>query len=180
MLKVEVRRTGRRFDASAQLELAADLATVWGAITDYPALPGFMPGIRACRVVQRTAEGAHDERLVVEQEGEFRFLVFAQSMKVTLDIHHQARKLAVARATRFDLGLFKGSAINIFEGRYELTPLGGRGKAARVLLGYSAVIGLRLPPPPGIGNMAVQQNLSAQLDAVGKEVLRRAGSLRAG
>ena len=30
------------------------------------------------------------------------------------------------------------------------------------------------------GNMAVQQNLSAQLDAVGKEVLRRAGSLRAG
>jgi hypothetical protein len=32
---------------------------------------------------------------------------------------------------------------------------------------------LRVPPPPGIGSMAVKQNLSAQLHAVAREVARR-------
>ena len=52
-VKVEVRRTGKRFEAEAVLDLAADELTVWQTITDYAALPRFMPGIRACRV-QRT------------------------------------------------------------------------------------------------------------------------------
>ena len=52
-VKVDVRRSGRRFDAEAVLDLAADAQTVWDTITDYGALPSFMPGIRACRVIER-------------------------------------------------------------------------------------------------------------------------------
>ena len=49
----------------------------------------------------------------------------------------------------------------------------GRRSSAKVQLRYTAVIGLRLPPPPSIGSMAVRQNLAAQLEAVAAEVARR-------
>jgi hypothetical protein len=172
-VKVEVRRSGRRFEAEAVLDLAADLPTVWDTITDYDALPSFMPGIRSCRVVERHARREGAEHLVVEQQGEFRFLLFAQAMKVLLHIEHQPLRVAQARAVSFDLGLFKRSAIEVFEGCYELKTLAARGKAARTQLRYTSTIGLLLPPPPGIGNVAIRQNLSAQLEAVAQEVARR-------
>ena len=173
-LHVEVRRSGRRFEAEAALELAADAATVWQTITDYDALPRFMPGIRACRVIERRALAADSEQLVIEQQGEFRFLLFAQPMTVRLNIEHQALRVAEAKAVRLDLGAFKGRAIEAFEGRYELTPLPARRGAPRTQLRYRARIALRLPPP-AVGNVAVRHNLFAQLEAVSREVARRCG-----
>ncbi|MBA4178663.1 MAG: hypothetical protein C0505_19200 [Leptothrix sp. (in: Bacteria)] len=175
-VKVEVRRSGRRFEAEAVLDLGADAQTIWDTITDYPALPAFMPGIRSCRVSERHALAGGDERLVVEQQGEFRFLMFAQTMKVLLHIEHRALRVAEAKAVRFDLGsIFTRKAIEVFEGRYELTPLNTDDRPPRTHLSYTATIGLRLPPPPSIGNLAVRQNLVAQLEAVAGEVARRAG-----
>ena len=177
-VKVDVRRSGRRFDATAVLDLAADAETVWDTITDYDALPRFMPGIRACRVIERNAIAKDVEHLVVEQLGEFRFLLFAQPMTVLLNIEHQKLRVAEAKAVRFELGLLKGRAIDVFEGRYELMAGIGRRSAPRVQLRYTALIGLRLPPPPSIGSMAVRQNLAAQLEAVAAEVARRSGRPR--
>lgn len=177
-VKVDVRRSGRRFDAEAVLDLAADAQTVWDTITDYGALPRFMPGIRACRVLERATLANDSEHLVVEQKGEFRFLLFAQDMTVLLNISHQRLRVAEAKAVSFELGLLKRRAIDVFEGRYELNPVTkGRGPP-RVLLRYTALIGLRLPPPPAIGSLAVRQNLAAQLEAVAQEVARRSGLRR--
>jgi hypothetical protein len=172
-VQVDVRRSGRRFEAEAVLDLAADLPTVWSTITDYGALASFMPGIRACRVIERHARPAGAEHLVVEQQGEFRFLLFAQTMKVLLNIEHEGQHMAQAKAISFDLGLFKRSVIDVFEGRYELTPLNTRGQAPRTHLRYTSLIGLLLPPPPAIGNLAIRQNLQAQLEAVAQEITRR-------
>lgn len=175
-VKVEVRRNGRTFVAEAVLDLGADVQTIWDTITDYGALPRFMPGIRACQVNERQPRANGDEHLVVEQQGEFRFLMFAQSMKVLLDIVHQPQRMAEAKAVRFDLGsIFTRRAIEVFEGRYELTPLVANATSPRTHLSYTATIGLRLPPPPSIGNVAVRQNLVAQLEAVAREVARRSG-----
>lgn len=171
--KVEVRRSGRRFEAEAVLDLAADAQTVWDTITDYGALPRFMPGIRTCRVIERQVPVSGTEHLVVEQQGEFRFLMFAQTMNVLLNIEHRLLQTAEAKAVHFDLGIFKRRAIDAFEGRYELVPLAPRHGAARTQLRYTALIGLRLPPPPAVGSVAVRQNLAAQLDAVAQEAARR-------
>jgi uncharacterized protein YndB with AHSA1/START domain len=172
---VEVRRTGRRFEAEAILDLAADAQTVWDTITDYDALPRFMPGIRECRVLERRAPTKTTEHLVVEQRGEFRFLLYAQSMTVRLAIEQQLLRVSEAKATSFELGLLKQRAIDVFEGRYELTPVSRARNAPRTQLRYTAVIGLKLPPPPAIGSVAVRQNLSTQLEAVAREVERRSG-----
>jgi len=174
-VKIEVRRSGRRFEAEAVLDLAADAQTVWDTITDYDALSSFMPGIRACRVIERRMQTKVVEHLVVEQHGEFRFMLFAQAMTVRLNIEHRPLRVAEAKAVSFELGLFKRRAIDVFEGRYELTPQGGRRDAPRTQLRYTAVIGLLLPPPPAVGSVAVRQNLSAQLEAVAQEVGRRSG-----
>jgi hypothetical protein len=174
-VRVEVRRSGRRFEAEAVLDLAADAQTVWETITDYAGLSRFMPGIRACRVIERQPLVNGSEHLLVEQQGEFRFLMFAQTMKVLLNIEHQSLQVAEAKAMHFDLGIFKRRAIEVFEGRYELKPLAARRGAARTQLRYTALIELRLPPPPAVGSMAVRQNLAAQLEAVALEVSRRSG-----
>lgn len=174
-IEVEVHRSGRRFEAEALLDLAAEAQTVWDTITDYGSLARFMPGIRACRVIERQALPEGAERLVVEQLGEFRFLLFAQTMKVMLNIDQQPLRVAHAKAVSFDLGLFKRCAIDVFEGRYELEPVNARHGARRTQLRYRALIGLRLPPPPAIGSVAVRQNLAAQLEAVAQEVARRSG-----
>ncbi len=174
-VKVDVRRSGRRFEAEAVLDLAADTQTVWDTITDYDALSSFMPGIHACRVIERRTLTKVVEHLVVEQHGEFRFLLFAQAMTVRLNIEHRLLRVAEAKAVSFDLGLFKRRAIDVFEGRYELTPQVGRCGAPRTHLRYTAVIGLHLPPPPAVGSMAVRKNLSTQLEAVAQEVGRRSG-----
>lgn len=174
-VKIDVRRDGRRFEAEAVLDLSADAQTVWDTITDYAALSGFMPGIHDCRVIERKALANDGERLVVEQQGEFRFLLFAQSMTVLLNIEHQPLRRAEAKAVHFDLGLFKRRAIDVFEGRYELTPMAARRGVPRLRLRYTALIGLRLPPPPAIGSVAIRQNLATQLEAVAAEVARRRG-----
>jgi len=171
-VEVEVRRSGRRFEAEAVLDLAADAQTVWDTITDYDGLPSFMPGIHACRVIERQTLSKEAEQLVVEQHGEFRFLLFAQAMAVRLDIEHRLHRVAEARAVSFDLGPFKRRAIDVFEGRYELTPQ-TRQSEPGTRLRYVAVIALRLPPPLAVGAIAVRQNLAAQLQAVAHEVGRR-------
>ena len=172
-VKVEVRRDGRRFEAAAVMDLAADAQTVWETVTDYDALARFMPGIHSCRVIERTPLAEAAEQLVVEQQGEFRFMLFAQTMKVLLNIENRPLRFTEATAVHFDLGVFKRSAIDVFVGRYDLAPLPERRGAPRVQLRYTAQIGLRLPPPPAIGNVALRQNLTVQLEAVAAEVGRR-------
>ena len=179
-MKVEVRRSGRRFEAEAMLELAADAQTVWDTITDYDTLASFMPGIHSCRVIERRTPTNGVEHLLVEQHGEFRFMLFTQAMTLRLNIEHLLHRVAEARAVSFDLGLFRGRAIDVFEGRYELISPRRSGSGPQTQLRYSAVIGLHLPPPPAVGSIAVRQNLAAQLHAIAKEVARRGGRLESG
>ena len=146
--------------------------TVKSAIPAGPRFASLSTSIRVPSRERRTVTNA-TEHLVVEQHGAFRFMLFAQTMTVRLNIEHRLHRVAEARAVSFDLGLFKRRAIDVFEGRYELTPLGGNRGALRTQLRYTAVIGLRLPPPPAVGSIAVRQNLAAQLQAVAKEVARR-------
>jgi hypothetical protein len=101
--------------------------------------------------------------------------MFAQTMKVLLHIEHQGLQVAEAKAVEFDLGIFKRRAIDVFEGRYELKPVAARRGVPRTQLRYTSLIGLRLPPPPAVGSVAVRQNLAAQLEAVAQEVARRSG-----
>jgi len=172
-VRVDVRRRSRTFEAEAVCQVQAAAATVWEAITDYP----------RCRTSCRAS--AHAEwwsapRWAAAASGcgssrkaSSAFMGFAQQLKLQLEIEHEARRVAFARALSFDLGVLKGRALERFEGRYELLAGPARGP---VNLRYSALIVSRLPPPPGIGTVAVRHNLEAQLRAVVAECERRAAA----
>jgi hypothetical protein len=168
---ITVTRSGRRYTAEASLAFAADRALVWATITDYAGLSTFMPGIRSCRVVERARSGRGVEDLVVEQSGEFRFLWLRQRLDVRLAITHEHRRVARARALSIDLGMAGDRALDAFEGCYTITDAD-----AGCVLGYEALMVSRYPPPPGIGSIAVRQNLREQLAAIAAEVARRAQS----
>jgi hypothetical protein len=168
---ITVTRSGRRYTAQASLTLAADRALVWTTITDYAGLPGFMPGIRSCRVIERERTRRGVEELVVEQSGEFRFLWLRQRLDVRLAITHEHRRVARARALTIDLGMAGDRALDAFEGCYTISDAD-----AGCVLGYEALMVSRYPPPPGIGSVAVRQNLREQLAAIAAEVARRTQS----
>lgn len=172
-IDLEVKRSGKRFDAQARLDLPADDLTVWGVITQYEALPRFMPGIRSCRITARHGTDAQGvERLALEQTGEFRLLMLSQTIRVTLAVEQKPMHWAEARAQRFEVSALNVRALDAFDGRYELRPHTARGKP-RLELHYTARIVLRVPPPPALGSAAVRQNLLAQLQAIEREVARR-------
>ncbi len=177
-IDLDVKRTGKTFDAQARLDLPADDTTVWNVITAYEALPRFMPGIRSCRITTRQGTDAQGvERLALEQTGEFRLLMLSQSIRVTLAVEQKPMQWAEARAQRFEVSALGLSAVRVraldaFDGRYELKPHTVRGKP-RLQLHYTARIVLRVPPPPAVGSAAVRQNLLAQLQAIEREVARR-------
>jgi hypothetical protein len=124
-------------------------------------------------------------------------------MNVDLEIDHQPLRSAFARALRFEVGLLRTRALDVFEGRYDIEQTGeqrseqrgeqrgeqrseapgkprGRDKARVIAphtrLRYTATIVLRVPPPPAVGSAAVRQNLAAQLQAVAQEVARRSAA----
>lgn len=166
----------------ADVELAADVAVVWGTITDYDQLPRFVPGIESSRVLARRPDGA-GERLTIEQSGVLRFWFFAQPVRVRLDVHHDPQRAVDARmippvaqahgtygeanASRGDDG---SDALRAFEGHYRLTRLA----PLRMRLVYDA----RLVPQfdaAWLGGLALRRTAVAQFDALLAEVARRQG-----
>lgn len=120
---VAVQRSGRRFEAEALLDLDADVRTVWNTITDHPAMPSYMPGIRAVRVLEHRGSPGSDERPVAEQQGEFGFMMFAQAMKLRLNIEPEPHRMTEATAVHFETGRLGRRASYVFIGRCEPTPL---------------------------------------------------------
>ena len=76
---VDARRDGARIEVHARVALEASRSLIWEVVTDYERLPDFVPGILASRILWRS--GA---RLLIEQSGEARFLLFRFPIEVKI------------------------------------------------------------------------------------------------
>lgn len=162
---VDVARHGREFDVEAVAQASASVELAWRTLTDYEHLPQFVPGIQSVRVLRRSqVDGL--ERVLVEQRGEFRWLFYAQPVAVRMDVLHRAPTKVDARgvATPGD----DAARLELFEGRYELEPVG-----SGVRVRYVARIVPRFALPPVIGTLAVRQTVTTQFDAMLAEIDRR-------
>lgn len=153
----------------AEAELQADQRTAWLTVTDYEHLPRFVPGIRSAKVLARVASGG-TERLLIEQQGEFRFFMFAQSVQVWLEVVHEAPQRVLARSV-LPSGIGpERSTLREFEGSYELSALDG----GRTRFVYRA----RFEPVqallPVLGTMLVRHTIAEQFAAMVAEIERRA------
>jgi len=159
---VEVHRHGERFDVRARAVVAALPAVAWQVLTDYERLPRFIPGITKSVVRSR-----HGNRVLLDQSGEARFLLFTYPIAVQLDVVEWPPDWVASRAI--------GGNVRRMNGRYELRPGPDRGS---VLLLYYGEIELDFELPPVVGSAAVRGTIEQQFTAMVAEVERRAASSR--
>jgi ribosome-associated toxin RatA of RatAB toxin-antitoxin module len=161
---VEAERHGDSVEVRARATLSASAALAWEVLTDYEALPRFIPGMTRSSV--RLRQG---QRIVVEQSGEARYLFFSFPIEVRLEVTETPQSLVVSRAVSGNLRRMNG--------RYELQPdPSGNG----LLLRYSGEIEPSFSLPPLIGIVALRRSVEEQFTAMVAEIERRAAALPRG
>jgi ribosome-associated toxin RatA of RatAB toxin-antitoxin module len=159
-LLVEAQRRGDRIEVRASALVAAPPAVVWAVLTDYERLPRFIPGIAKSAVRQRNGN-----RVLVEQSGEARFLLFSFPIEVTLEVTESHANWISSRAVAGNLRMMIG--------RYDLQTEAARGG---VLLRYYGLIEPDFDLPPLVGTAALRGTVEEQFTAMVAEIERRAGA----
>lgn len=154
-VSVETTRRDSAVEVRAHALLDATYGTVWSTLTDYDRLAEFIPGMKRSRVVEQ-----RDDSVVVEQEGEVRFLFFTFPIKVTL--------ISTARPPdALDVRLLKGN-LRRLEGGYRLE----QAAPGKIVLRW---IGLIEPEslPPLLGELVMRANVESQFTGMVREIERR-------
>jgi ribosome-associated toxin RatA of RatAB toxin-antitoxin module len=137
---------------------------VWQVLTDYESLPSFIPGL--AKSVVRERQG---NRLVLEQTGEARFLLFWFPIEVRYEVIESPPQWISSRAISGNLRRMNG--------RYELHPGPPRtGAPPAVLLRYEGAIEPSFELPPLIGMVALRSMAEQQFTAMVAEIERRAAA----
>ena len=163
---------GAVFAVQARAHVAAPLPLAWATVTDYEALPAFIPDITSSRIIERRRDGAV-EHLLLEQRGALRFLFFTRTVAVRLRIEQQEPSRVVAHhIVRPEGGA--DDEVRSFDGDYLLEE-----DAGGTTLSYRARIEPAFDLPPFVSAMLVRRTLRAQFQALVDEIERRAGTLAA-
>jgi len=136
--------------------MQVDPRTVWAVISDYDRLAEFIPDMHSSRVIRRDGD-----QVLVEQTGEFGFLLFRQPIEVRLAVAESPPRRIVARAV--------GGNLQSLEGRYAVESLPG----GQVRLSYSGQVVPGFQVPPFVTRMAVRSTMARQFQAMVQEIVRR-------
>ncbi len=160
-VSVETTRRDSAVEVRAHALLEATYGTVWSTLTDYNRLAEFIPGMKSSRVVEQ-----RDGSVVVEQEGEVRFLFFTFPIKVTL--------LSRARPPdALDVRLLKGN-LRRLDGGYRLEQTA----PGKIVLRWSGLIEPESLPPL-LGELMMRATVESQFTGMVREIERREALRRA-
>ena len=155
-LSIDVDRNVRTFAVRAEATVVARVSTVWEVLTDYDNLPRFIPGLSVSAVQRRAGN-----RVLLEQKGEARFLVFSYPIEVRLEVLESPSDSITSRGV--------GGNLKRMSGRYDLASARGG-----VLLRYTGEFEPDFGLPPIIGTLAVRTMVEEQFAAIVAEIERRA------
>ncbi len=160
-LVVEVERQGENsIEVKARATVAAAPALVWQVLTDYDGLARFIPGMGRSSVREKQGN-----RVIVDQSGEARFLVFAFPIEVRLEVTESPPDWIESHAVSGNLRRMNG--------RYDVRPELGRGGSS---LQYRGALEPDFSLPPIIGVAALRGMIEAQFTAMVAEIERRAAA----
>jgi ribosome-associated toxin RatA of RatAB toxin-antitoxin module len=166
-VSIEAERRGDTIEIHARALIAAPVAVAWQVLTDYERLPGFIPGLTKSLIRERQGN-----RLVVEQAGEARFLMFSFPIEVRYEVVESPPSGISSRAI--------GGNLRRMNGRYELQPApaspGTEGARGAVRLRYEGEMEPNFDVPPFIGLVAVRSMVEQQFTAMVAEIERRAAA----
>ena len=159
-ITIVVERNGNTTDIRASAVLNANVATAWRVLTDYNRYTEFIPDLRVSRVVAR--RGA---TVTVEQSGDAALWLFKIPLNVTFEINEIPPNGLRSRAVAGSLRALASS--------YALMPA-----ASGVRLDYVGRVapGFELFGP--LEQMAIEQNVARQFQALADEIERRGAAIR--
>jgi carbon monoxide dehydrogenase subunit G len=138
------------FDVSAPVEVA------WAVLTDYERLGQFIKSVKKSIVLERTPD-----RIVLEQDGVAKLLVFSRRAHVVLWVTEEAPRMIQFRDVC-------GRDFKSYEGRWELEP-----RAGGVHVSYSMKATLKSKNPAFLVRSGMQKSVRALLEQVRAEIIRR-------
>lgn len=158
-IDVQAERRGDLIDVRASALVHAPMAVVWGTLTDYERMPGFIPGMTTSRVVARRGD-----RVTVAQTGEARFLFLSVPIDVTVETTERPPSIIEVRRV--------AGTLKHLQGRYDADPTAdGR----RVHLRWTGALSPQADLPPLIGTALVRLSMQDQFEGMVREIERRAG-----
>jgi len=157
---VEAHRQGESVEVRARATVAASPRLVWEVLTDYEALPRFIPGLAKSSV--REKQGA---RVLVEQSGEARYFIFSFPIDVRLEVVESPPDSIASRAVSGNLRRMSG--------RYDIVVDAARGTCS---LRYEGALEPNFPLPPIVGIAAMRSMIEEQFSAMVSEIERRAAA----
>jgi ribosome-associated toxin RatA of RatAB toxin-antitoxin module len=160
-VSIEAERRGDAVEVSAHALIVAAPLLAWQVLTDYEQLPRFIPGMAKSVVLQRQGN-----RVLLEQTGEARFLVFSFPIEVRYEVTESPPESVASRVVAGNLRRMNG--------RYELRPAPGGG--GRVDLRYRGEIEPDFDLPPLVGVAALRSMVEQQFSAMVTEIERRAAA----
>jgi uncharacterized membrane protein len=86
-VSIHAARSGNTLEVQASAEFEGSLSRAWRVLTDYDHLPRFMPHLEVSRVLSRERG-----RLLVEQRGAARLLIFSYPVHVPRRSRHSLQK----------------------------------------------------------------------------------------
>lgn len=146
--------TGIRIHAISMVH--ADPNVMWDTLTDYNRLASFVPGMTLSRVVSP----ANARTKLVEQKGEGGLLSYVLPDHVVLAMDERPYHYIGFRSV--------SGLVSTLRGEWVID-----GNSKPVKLTYRAYVLPLLPPPPGLTDGYVQEEIRLRLEAVAREAERR-------
>ena len=159
-ITIVAERDGDTTDIHASAVLNADVATAWRVLTDYNRYTEFIPDLRVSRVVARRGT-----TVTVEQSGDAALWLFKIPLDVIFEINEIPPNRLQSRAV--------AGSLRALASTYALTP-----DASGVRLDYVGRVAPGFELFGHFEQMAVEQNVARQFQALADEIERRSAAIR--
>lgn len=137
------------FEVAASGTVKASQAAVWKVLTDYEAMPEFVPDLEKTKVISRTGN-----RAIIEQSGVARFLFLSRTINLVVHVSEEPM-------SSIEIKLVTGD-MKVYHCRWEMTPLPEGGTR----IAYSGKMVPKFYVPGMLGSNIIRRDIERMMKAV--------------
>jgi ribosome-associated toxin RatA of RatAB toxin-antitoxin module len=137
------------FEVTASGAVKAAPEAVWKVLTDYEAMPGFVPDLETTKVLSRTGN-----RVIIEQSGVARLLFLSRSIRLVVQALEEPMK-------SIDISLVNGD-MKLYNCRWQITALPDGGTR----IDYSGKMVPKFYVPGMLGSNIIRRDIDRMMSAV--------------
>lgn len=150
------RLPGKAYELHGEFDVPASSSAVWGVLTDYEAIPGFVASMRSSRVRETRADGS----VLIEQKASGGMFFLTRTVTILLEVRRREDSLEFEDVGR--------ESFWRYEGAWSTRPGPGGTKVSYRLLAQPDFVA-----PPLVMGRVMRRGARELLDAVRAEILRR-------